>query len=82
MHKEYDSDVQEDDREFSAVLSAGTKFGPLDMLKRIQDDEKFPQEKLACMGYKVERWLDERPEGGGGNKHDGGETSPYASSDH
>ena len=37
------------------------------------------------MEHKVERWLDERQEGGGENMHDGGDTpptSPYASSDH
>ena len=77
--------MHEDDREFSAVLSAGTKFGSLFMLRQIQQEEKVLKEKLACMDYKVERWLDERQEGGGGNVHEGGDTppaSPYASSDH
>ena len=77
--------MHEDDREFSAIISAGTKFRSLVMLQRIQDDEKFLKQKLACMDHKVVRWLDEHHEGGGESKHDGGDTpptSPYASSDH
>ena len=39
--KEYNYSVNEEDKEFSAVLSAGTKFGSRNMLKRIQEDEKI-----------------------------------------
>ena len=85
MRKEFDSEVHKDDREFSAVMSAGTKYWSLFELKQIQGEEIVLKEKLAYMDNKVERWLDERQEGGGGSQHDGGDTpptSPHASSDH
>ena len=66
LRKEYNSEVQEEDREFSAVVSAGTKYGSLGMLRAIQEEKKVLKEKLAVGPHKVRRWLSNQQEGGGG----------------
>ena len=84
LRKEYNSEVQEEDREFSAVVSAGTKYGSLTMLRAIQEEEKVLKEKLAVGPHKVRSWLSNQHEGGGESEHDEGDTpptSPHASSD-
>ena len=80
--KEYNSEMQEDDREFSALLSAGTKYGSLFKLQQIQAEEKVLKEKLSSVEHKVGRWLDDHQEGGGGNEHDGEDTPPHLPSCH
>ena len=84
LREEYNPEVQESDREFAALLSAGTKYGSTFKLRQIQEEEKLLKEKLSAMEFKVERWLDDRREGGGEDEQDGENTpptSPLAMSD-
>ena len=67
LREEWNPEVHESDREFAALLSAGTNYGSIFMLQKIQTAEKVLKEKLSSMEYRVGRWLDGRPEESGGN---------------